>query len=156
MCRRGAVPQKLYVAFQIMYNKAYVYTQTGRRSDAQEQMEKAAAMSEQSSENRHKIISAALDDMRVRFVPHRTTYYYGKRTRTHHTHTHTHIYIFIIVNYLYNVHIHINPHIRTQHTHTHTNTKTPHTYTTHTKHVHIHIHPHPHCHFTTHICMHFL
>ncbi|KAL5483803.1 hypothetical protein EMCRGX_G020218 [Ephydatia muelleri] len=63
---------KLY-SCEIMYNKAYVYAQTGRRSDAQEEMEKASAMSEKSSENRHKIISAALDDMRAgkRFLPYR-------------------------------------------------------------------------------------
>ena len=70
-----------------MYNKAYVYAQTGRRSDAQEEMEKASAMSEKSSENRHKIISAALDDMRVRFV---RAYYVRYVIANTHTHTHTH------------------------------------------------------------------
>ena len=54
--------------FQIMYNTAYAYAQLGRKSDAHEQIEKALAMSEQSSENRHKIISSALEDLRVRFA----------------------------------------------------------------------------------------
>lgn len=63
---------KLY-ACEIMYNTAYVYAQMGRRSDAQEEMEKASESSEQSSENRHKIISSAMDDMRAgkSFLPYR-------------------------------------------------------------------------------------
>lgn len=58
-----------------MYNRAYAYYKMGKKEKARTEMENALKIAAESSESRHKFISAALDKMRVRdWLPLTTNY----------------------------------------------------------------------------------
>ena len=50
---------------QVMYNRANAYMCMGKASEAREELEKAKELSAITSESRHKIITDALDSVRV-------------------------------------------------------------------------------------------
>lgn len=53
-----------------MYNRAYALHFMGRAGEAREELEKAKGISAATSESRHKIIMAALDNIRVSLLKH--------------------------------------------------------------------------------------
>ena len=55
-----------------MYNHAYGLYYMGRLAEGKEELERAKAIASSSSESRHKIIVAALDNIKVRNLPEET------------------------------------------------------------------------------------
>ena len=48
-----------------MYNHAYGLYYTGRQVEAKEELERAKGLAEKTTDSRHKVIVAALDNIRV-------------------------------------------------------------------------------------------
>lgn len=55
----------VFPSFQVMYNKAYAYSQLGMREKAARELEGALEKAAESSESRHKIILSAIEKMKV-------------------------------------------------------------------------------------------